>query len=98
MPPVMVGIAILLRGILPYTTISSMFAVKKTFGEKEINIVVETKDVEGKNVLRGDEGAKIKCAHVFFEILSQEGYAVHFREQINNKQMAQIINEVLHSE
>lgn len=75
-----------------------MYVVKKTFGEKEINIVVETKDVEGKNVLRGDEGAKIKCAHVFFEILSQEGYAVHFREQINNKQMAQIINEVLHSE
>ena len=58
--------------------------------------MVETKDVEGKNVLRATESAKIECARVFFDILSREGYTVHFREQINNKQMAQIITEVLH--
>ena len=45
--------------------------------------------------LTGTEAAKIECARVFFEILSKEGYTVHFRDQINNKQMAQIINEVL---
>ncbi|MGN0619426.1 MAG: type III restriction-modification system endonuclease [Ruminiclostridium sp.] len=72
-----------------------MYVVKKASGEKELNIVVETKDVEGKDVLRGNEAAKIECARVFFEILSKEGYTVHFRNQINNKQMAQIINEVL---
>lgn len=72
-----------------------MYVVKKASGEKELNIVVETKDVEGKDVLRGNEAAKIECARVFFEILSKEGYIVHFRDQINNKQMAQIINEVL---
>ena len=72
-----------------------MYVVKKASGEKELNIVVETKDVEGKDVLRGTEAAKIECARVFFEILSKEGYTVHFRDQINNKQMAQIINEVL---
>ena len=74
-----------------------MYVVKKASGEKELNIVVETKDVEGKDVLRGTEAAKIECARVFFEILSKEGYTVHFRDQINNKQMAQIINEVLQS-
>lgn len=72
-----------------------MYVVKKASGEKELNIVIETKEVEGKDVLRGTEAAKIECARVFFEILSKEGYTVHFRDQINNKQMAQIINEVL---
>ncbi len=74
-----------------------MYVVKKVSGEKELNIVVETKDVEGRDVLRGNEAAKIECARVFFEILSKEGYTVHFRDQINNKKMAQIINEVLNS-
>lgn len=74
-----------------------MYVVKKTSGEKELNVVVETKDVENKSSLRGDEAAKIECARVFFDILSQEGYTVHFRDQLNNKQMAQIINEVLSS-
>lgn len=72
-----------------------MYVVKKATGEKELNIVVETKDVEGKDVLRGNEAAKIECARAFFEILSQDGYAVHFRDQLDNKQMAQIINEIL---
>lgn len=74
-----------------------MYVVKKASGEKELNIVVETKDVEGKDVLRGSELAKIECARVFFEALSKEGYTVHFCDQLKNKQMAQIIQEVLHS-
>ena len=74
-----------------------MYVVKKSDGEKVLNIVVETKDVEDKTVLRGNEEAKIKCAEVFFENLSKEGYTVHFHKQLNNKQMAQIINEVLNS-
>ncbi|NLL82154.1 MAG: hypothetical protein GX231_07610, partial [Tissierellia bacterium] len=64
-------------------------------GEKELNIVVETKDVENKNNIRGTERANLKCARVFFDILSQDGYKVYFRDQLNNRQMAQIINEVL---
>lgn len=74
-----------------------MYVVKKTSGEKELNIVVETKDVEGKDVLRGNEAAKIKCAEVFFKTLEKDGYTVHFRSQINNKQMVQIINDVLNA-
>lgn len=72
-----------------------MYVVKKASGEKELNLVVETKDVEGREVLRGTEAARIECARVFFETLSQDGFTVHFQDQINNKQMAQIINEVL---
>lgn len=72
-----------------------MYIVKKSTGEKELNIVIETKDVENKNNIRGTERANLKCARVFFDILSQDGYKVHFRDQLNNRQMAQIINEVL---
>ena len=72
-----------------------MYIVKKATGEKELNIIVETKDVENKNNIRGSEKVNIECAKVFFSNLSEDGYTVHFRDQLNNKQMAQIINEVL---
>ena len=74
-----------------------MYIVRKTNGEKELNIVVETKDVENKSTLRGVEAAKIKCAEIFFKNLSAQGYNVHFRTQLNNKMMLQIVKEVVNS-
>lgn len=72
-----------------------MYVVKKSDGEKVLNIVVETKDVEDGTALRGNEAARIRCAEVFFENLNKEGYTVRFCRQLNNSQMAQIIHEVL---
>ncbi len=72
-----------------------MYVVRRENGEKELNIVVETKDVEDKTNIRGTEETKIKCAKVFFDVLSEDGYKVYFHDQLNNKQMAQIIKEVL---
>lgn len=72
-----------------------MYVVKRVNGNKELNVVVETKDVENKSDLRGTEKAKIECAKVFFNMLTADGYTVHFRYQLGNKQMAQIIKEVL---
>lgn len=72
-----------------------MYVVQRTSGEKELNIVVETKDVENKAVLREEESARIGCAEVFFDMLSKDGYTVYFHKQLNNKKMAQIVNEVL---
>ena len=74
-----------------------MYVVKKHNGEKELNIVVETKDVENKSELRGVEEAKIKCAEIFFKNLSVQGYNVYFRTQLNNKKMLQIVKEVMNS-
>ena len=74
-----------------------MYVVKKANGYKELNIVVETKDVENKSTLRGVEAAKIKCAEIFFKNLSAQGYNVHFRTQLNNKKMLQIIKEVINA-
>lgn len=48
--------------------------------------------------LRGTEKAKIECAKVFFNMLTADGYTVHFRDQLGNKQMAQIISEVMRGE
>lgn len=72
-----------------------MYVVKHSNGDKELNIVVETKDVENKTDLRGAEKVKIECAKVFFDMLTADGYTVHFRDQLGNKQMAQIISEVM---
>lgn len=72
-----------------------MYVVKHSNGEKELNIIVETKDVEGKTDLRSEEKVKIDCAKVFFNTLTSDGYKVRFRTQIGNKQMIQIINEVM---
>lgn len=75
-----------------------MYVVKNISGLKELNIVVETKDVENKSGLRPIEQLKINCAKTFFETLKQDGYTVHFRDQLNNTQMARIIKEVLEQE
>lgn len=72
-----------------------MYVVKKANGDKELNIVVETKDVENKSTLRGVEAAKIKCAEIFFKNLSAQGYNVHFHTQLNNKKMLQIVKEIV---
>lgn len=72
-----------------------MYVVKKANGQKELNVVIETKDVEGKTDLRGAEAVKIKCAEIFFDTLKSEGYDVKFRTQLGNRQMKQIIQNVL---
>ena len=72
-----------------------MYVVKKKSGEKELNIVVETKDVENKTDLRGEELVKIDCARVFFDTLTVDGYKVYFRNQLRNKEIRQIIEDVL---
>lgn len=72
-----------------------MYIIKKADGTKELNIVIETKDVENKDSLRGLESIKINCAEIFFDMLRKDGYNVQFRTQLNNKQISQIIEELL---
>lgn len=72
-----------------------MYVIKKKTGEKILNIIVETKDVENQSTLRKIEQAKIDCARVFFTQLSIDGYKVEFKTQLNNKKIKQIIEDVL---
>lgn len=72
-----------------------MYVVQKTDGKKELNIIVETKDVASQTDLRGEEELKINSAKEFFKQLTRDGYDVKFREQINNRTMANIIEELM---
>jgi type III restriction enzyme len=72
-----------------------MYVIKKDNGEKILNVIVETKDVEDSKSLRGIEQAKIDCAKVFFNQLTIDGYKVEFKTQLNNKRIREIIDEVL---
>lgn len=72
-----------------------MYVVKHKDGTKDLNIVVETKFVENKSILRGIEGAKIKCAEAFFKQLTIDGYTVSFHTQLSNKKVKQIIDDVI---
>ena len=72
-----------------------MYVVKRKDGTKDLNVVIETKDVEDKSELRGTEAVRIECAEVFFDMLSHDGYKVHFQKQLNNKKMVQIIKEIV---
>lgn len=72
-----------------------MYVVQKSNGKKELNIIVETKDVENKTALRGEEELKINSAKEFFKQLTLDGYDVKFREQLNKKGMASIIEELM---
>lgn len=47
-----------------------MYVVRKVNGEKELSIIVETKDVENKSILQGAKDAKIKCTEIFFKNFS----------------------------
>lgn len=71
-----------------------MYVVKRSDGEKELNIIIETKDVEGKTSLRKTEETKINCAKKFFEQLKIDGYTVQFKTQLNNKEIKTIIDEL----
>ncbi len=72
-----------------------MYVVQRTDGKKELNIVIETKDVPNDEAKRTVEDAKINNAERFFQQLRLDGYDVKFRRQLQNKNMANIISELL---
>lgn len=72
-----------------------MYVVQRTDGKKELNIVIETKDVPNDESKRAIEDAKINNAEKFFQQLKLDGYEVKFCRQLQNKQMANIISELL---
>lgn len=72
-----------------------MYVVKDKNGNKTLNVIIETKDVENKSNLRQIEKIKINNAKLFFENLQLDGYNVKFRDQLNNNSIRNIINEVL---
>ncbi len=74
-----------------------LYVVRHADGSQELNVVVETKDVESSSELRGTESDRIECARVFFRNLEEEGFPVVFRTQLKNERMRVLLEEVLRS-
>ena len=72
-----------------------MYVVKRKDGTKVLNLVIETKCVDGNAELRRKEETKIKCAEAFFDQLRDDGYAVSFDKQLSNKKVMQIIEDII---
>lgn len=53
--------------------------------QKELNIVIETKDIPNDEAKRTVEDAKINNAERFFQQLKIDGYEVKFCRQLQNK-------------
>ncbi|MBR1492353.1 MAG: type III restriction-modification system endonuclease [Bacteroidaceae bacterium] len=74
-----------------------MYVVKKKDGTMQMNVVIETKDVNQETDLRPKESAKIDCAKLFFEQISKDNPSlpVKFERQINRQRMNDIIDRLL---
>jgi type III restriction enzyme len=72
-----------------------MYLIKTGKGEKILNVIIESKDMDHETSLRGIEKAKIESAKVFFNTLKIDGYSVEFQTQLNNKKIKEILEEVL---
>ena len=72
-----------------------MYVVERKDGKKELNVVIETKDVPNDEAKRTVEDAKIKNAELFFKQLKHDGYEVKFRRQLQSQTMANIISGLL---
>ena len=72
-----------------------MYVVERKDGKKELNVVIETKDVPNDEAKRTVEDAKIKNAELFFKQLKLDGYEVKFCRQLKTQKMANIISGLL---
>jgi len=65
----------------------------------QLNVVIETKDVNQETDLRPKESAKIDCAKVFFEQISKDNPSlpVSFKRQIDRQRMNEIIDKLVNN-
>lgn len=71
-----------------------MYVIDSKDGAKQINFIVETKDMEDEKSLRYDEKIRIKSAEIFFETMKKNGINVVFKKQLKNDDIVAMINEL----
>lgn len=74
-----------------------MYIVKKKDGTMQMNVVIETKDINQETDLRPKESAKIDCAKLFFEQIAKDNPSlpIKFERQINRQRMNEIIDRLI---
>lgn len=70
-----------------------MYVVKKGASD-ELNLIIETKDVNTESDLRDVEKIKISCAEVFFEQLKADGIKAEFHHQLTNEKIRTLLDKV----
>lgn len=71
-----------------------MYMIDSKDGSKQINFIVETKDMKDEKSLRYDEKIRIKSAEKFFETMKENGINVVFKKQLKNDDIVAMINEL----
>ena len=71
-----------------------MYVIDSKDGAKQINFIVETKDMKDEKSLRYDEKIRIKSAEKFFETMKENGINVIFKKQLKNDDIVAMINEL----
>ena len=71
-----------------------MYVIKKN-EDTEINLIVETKDVDKESTLRSTEKLKIESAKKFFGELKKEGINVSFEKQLKDDDIVNMINKLV---
>lgn len=74
-----------------------MYLVDKNDGTSELNLVIESKNVESERSLREDENYKIECAKKLFKQLEEEGINIKFKKQLSNSKIGTIIRNIIDS-
>lgn len=71
-----------------------MYVIKYPNGKREINLIIETKNYKNMEEISNKERILMKCAENFFKTLSKEGIKVHYKIQLNNLNIKEIIQEI----
>lgn len=71
-----------------------IYVINSKNGKREINFIVETKDMDDSRGLRRDEEYRITSAKKFFETLKKEGLNVVFKEQFKDDDIVAMIREL----
>lgn len=71
-----------------------MYVIDSKDGAKQINFIVETKDMKNKKSLRYYEKICKKKAENFFETMKENKINIAFKKQLKNDDIVAIINEL----
>ncbi len=72
-----------------------MYLVDKKDGTSELNLIIESKDVDTERALRDQENYKIECAQKLFEQLEKEGVNIKFRKQLSTDKVGTIVRNLI---
>lgn len=72
-----------------------MYIIQRENGKPELNLIIETKDVQKDSGLRTEEQLRIESAKKFFEALKQDGLNVTFKKQMKQDEIIKLINEIV---